>query len=57
MFFISTLIVQIVLLNMLIAIMNESFEQVIQQAHLSKLVERLNIINEFAYLFKSTDDE
>lgn len=57
MFFISTLIVQIVLLNMLIAIMGESFEQVTQQAHLSKLVERLNIINEFAYLFKSTDDE
>ena len=42
---------------MLIAIMGESFEQVTQQAHFAKMVERLEIIEEHSFLFNKDDDE
>ena len=55
-FIFFTFIIQIVLLNMLIAIMADTFEQVSQQQHLQLMRERLIIIQENAYLFKSKED-
>ena len=55
-FVLFTFIIQIVLLNMLIAIMGDSYDQVAQQAHFTSLTERLQTITEYAYLFDTKDD-
>jgi len=54
-FIIWTFIIQIVLLNMLIAIMSETFEQVMQQQRYANMKETLSIITEYGYVFKNVE--
>ena len=50
-----TAIIQIVLLNMLIAIMQETFEQVTQYSKYASMKETLETITEYGYVFKSVE--